>query len=442
MFVSLLQLMGWPAAMPSAAAGEGKPRQQAESQGKPGIKPGPNDLGRRPTVTSAVKKKNAPAKGAAKPKPAKATKPVAKPAAKAAGKGKGAVKAAAAKKPLAKPATKAKPAAKPAAKPVAKGKPAAKLAKPAKPVKSAKAAKPPSKKASLPAKTSSKTAAKPVKSAAKPANKPAVKPAAKTAKAPAKAPVKAAKVAAKAPASKASANAPAKAPVAAPAKAGKAVPAAKGPATPSAVPAVDASGIQRSAKPSSRLAQITVPSMAQAVASNAAKASYLPSMTPVSVAPVAPAAIKRDPKLANNWKTKTPEQLSDAEVLAMPEAEYMNDKQMAFFRLRLQQLKRDILANAGETTEHLREDTVIVPDPADRATIEEEHALELRTRDRERKLLKKIEQSIARIDAGDYGYCDETGEPIGVARLLARPTATLSLEAQQRRELKQKMFGN
>ena len=84
----------------------------------------------------------------------------------------------------------------------------------------------------------------------------------------------------------------------------------------------------------------------------------------------------------------------------------------------------------------------IVPDPADRATIEEEHALELRTRDRERKLLKKISQSLARIDAGDYGFCDETGEPIGLGRLIARPTATLSLEAQQRRELKQKMFGD
>ena len=82
-----------------------------------------------------------------------------------------------------------------------------------------------------------------------------------------------------------------------------------------------------------------------------------------------------------------------------------------------------------------------MPDPADRATIEEEHALELRTRDRERKLLKKIEQSIARIDIGKYGYCDETDEPIGVSHLLARPTATLSLKAQQRRELKQKMFG-
>ena len=126
----------------------------------------------------------------------------------------------------------------------------------------------------------------------------------------------------------------------------------------------------------------------------------------------------------------------------MPDDEYMNDKQLAVFRFKLVQLKRDILASAGETTEHLREDTVVVPDPADRATIEEEHALELRTRDRERKLLKKIEQSIARIDAGDYGYCDETGEPIGVGRLLARPTATLSLEAQQRRELKQKMFGD
>ncbi len=102
----------------------------------------------------------------------------------------------------------------------------------------------------------------------------------------------------------------------------------------------------------------------------------------------------------------------------------------------------DLLSNAGETTEHLREDTVIVPDPADRATIEEEHALELRTRDRERKLLKKIMQSIARLDNGEYGYCDETGEPIGLGRLIARPTATLSLEAQQRREMKQKMFGD
>ena len=197
----------------------------------------------------------------------------------------------------------------------------------------------------------------------------------------------------------------------------------------------------RAARPSARLAQLTVPSLPPAVASTAAKSSFMPSAPAAPVAaPFAP--IKKDPKLANNWKTKKVEELSDAEILAMPDDAYMNDMQMAYFRRKLVLLKQDILASAGQTTEHLREDTVVVPDPADRATIEEEHALELRTRDRERKLLKKIEQSIQRIDAGDYGFCDETGEAIGVGRLLARPTATLSLEAQQRRELKQKMFGD
>lgn len=215
-------------------------------------------------------------------------------------------------------------------------------------------------------------------------------------------------------------------------------------AAPVAAPAapVDPQVPVRTTRPSSRLAQLTVPSMAQAVASTAAKASYLHTMPTTAQAQPTFTAAKKDPKLANNWKTKSAAELTDAEVMAMPDSEYMNDKQMAFFRLKLVQLKQDIHNSAGETTEHLREDTVVVPDPADRATIEEEHALELRTRDRERKLLKKIEQSIARIDAGDYGYCDETGEPIGVGRLLARPTATLSLEAQQRRELKQKMFGD
>jgi DnaK suppressor protein len=133
--------------------------------------------------------------------------------------------------------------------------------------------------------------------------------------------------------------------------------------------------------------------------------------------------------------------LTEAQILKMSDKDYMNEAQLAFFKARLQQLERDLLKNAGETTEHLRE-TVLVPDPADRATIEEEHALELRTRDRERKLLKKVQQSIASIDSGDYGWCEETGEPIGIPRLLARPTATLSLEAQQRRELKQKLYGD
>ena len=176
-------------------------------------------------------------------------------------------------------------------------------------------------------------------------------------------------------------------------------------------------------------------------APDAAKASYS-TITERVIAPPPHVAAKKDPKLANNWKTTAADALTDDEVKAMPDSEYMNEKQLAFFRHKLSILKQEIHNSAGETTEHLREDTVVVPDPADRATIEEEHALELRTRDRERKLLKKIEQSIARIDSGDYGYCDETGEPIGVGRLIARPTANLSLEAQQRRELKQKMFGD
>ncbi len=203
-----------------------------------------------------------------------------------------------------------------------------------------------------------------------------------------------------------------------------------------------ASGIIKAVRPSSRLVQITVPSMAQSVASTAAKSSFLPTDSRDELHPLVPHAIKKDPKLAGNWKKKAPGELSDDELIAMPDSEYMNEVQMAAFRLKLLALKNGILSNAGETTEHLREDTSVMPDPADRATIEEEHALELRTRDRERKLLKKIEQAISRIDTNEYGYCDETGEPIGVGRLLARPTATLSLEAQQRRELKQKMFGD
>ena len=198
----------------------------------------------------------------------------------------------------------------------------------------------------------------------------------------------------------------------------------------------------RAGRPSSRLAQLTVPSMAQSVASTAAKSSYSQSVPAPLIVPPLASAVKKDPKLANNWKTKALAELTPAELLAMPDSEYMNEVQLAYFRHQLVLLKQNIFSNAVDTTEHLREDTVVVPDPADRATIEEEHALELRTRDRERKLLKKIEQSIARIESGDYGFCDETGESIGVGRLLARPTATLSLEAQQRRELKQKMFGD
>lgn len=360
-------------------------------------------------------------KAVVKAKPVLKVQTVAKAKAKLKPVAKPALKKPVAKKPMAKPAVK-----KPIARPVVK-KPVVKKTQ----VKSAV----------------KKPLVKPVvKPVAKPIVKPIVKPAVKkpAAKSAVKKPVAQAEP-------KASAKPSPKKPVPvkspqpqvqaiktvspAPSPVVKAMPVAPVATSSSQVPA-------RAGRPSSRLAQLTVPSMAQSVASTAAKASFSQLTTaPVLVAPPMTAP-KKNPKLANHWKTKPAAELSDDELLSMPDEEYMNAVQLKVFRLKLVALKQGILSSAGETSEHLREDTVVVPDPADRATIEEEHALELRTRDRERKLLKKIEQSIGRIDADDYGYCDETGEPIGVGRLLARPTATLSLEAQQRRELKQKMFGD
>jgi len=132
---------------------------------------------------------------------------------------------------------------------------------------------------------------------------------------------------------------------------------------------------------------------------------------------------------------------TEEELLKAPEKDYMNEAQLAFFKQRLLELREQLLKNADDTGEHLRENETTT-DPSDRATLEEEYTLELRTRDRERKLLKKVEKSIRLIEDGTYGYCDETGEPIGIPRLLARPTATLSLEAQERRERVQKLYGD
>ena len=382
------------ASVTSAPKGKAKPKTVAQ----PTLKPTP-----KPTAKALAKPKAKPAvkvKAAAKPAVKKPSKPAAKQVGKSAGK----------------PAVKAKPAVKKL------------IAKPtSKPTTTTSAKKP-----------ASKTLAKPVvveKKLAKAAPKPTVKATAKAAK-PAK-PVKPAKVLPEKMLPKGTKSALPAATVAAPPAAPKPPIAAQSNGLPPPPP------LKPGRRSSSRaLAHMPPPApMVPTHAPDAAKASYS-TMTERVIAPPPHVAAKKDPKLANNWKTKTAHTLTDDEVKAMPDAEYMNDMQMAFFRHKLSILKQDIHNSAGATTEHLREDTTVVPDPADRATIEEEHALELRTRDRERKLLKKIEQSIARIDSGDYGYCDETGEPIGVGRLIARPTASLSLEAQQRRELKQKMFGD
>ena len=114
--------------------------------------------------------------------------------------------------------------------------------------------------------------------------------------------------------------------------------------------------------------------------------------------------------------------------------EFMNPRQQAYFRARLEQWKADILDGTKSTINNLQEDSSNLPDLVDRASSESDKALELRTRDRQRKLIAKIDAALRRIDEGTYGYCDETGEPISLRRLEARPTATLSLEAQERHE--------
>ena len=118
----------------------------------------------------------------------------------------------------------------------------------------------------------------------------------------------------------------------------------------------------------------------------------------------------------------------------------MSVEQLEHFREILLNWKKELMEEVDRTVDHMKEDASNFADPSDRATQEEEFGLELRTRDRERKLLRKINAALLRIDDGSYGYCEETGEEIGVRRLEARPVATLCLEAQQRREMAKKQF--
>jgi DnaK suppressor protein len=114
--------------------------------------------------------------------------------------------------------------------------------------------------------------------------------------------------------------------------------------------------------------------------------------------------------------------------------EFMGPLQVEYFRQKLLRWRADLLADSSETLRHLQEESLLKPDLTDRASLETERAIELRTRDRERKLISKIDQALGRLDSGTYGYCEETEEPIGIRRLEARPIATLSIEAQERHE--------
>ena len=118
---------------------------------------------------------------------------------------------------------------------------------------------------------------------------------------------------------------------------------------------------------------------------------------------------------------------------------FMNERQLEYFKQKLNAWKEEILRESRETVAHLQKETENHADLADRASSETDRALELRTRDRQRKLISKIDQALRRVEDGSYGYCEETGEPIGLARLDARPTATLSLEAQERHERRERV---
>ncbi|CAN0656299.1 RNA polymerase-binding protein DksA [Nitratireductor aquimarinus] len=133
-------------------------------------------------------------------------------------------------------------------------------------------------------------------------------------------------------------------------------------------------------------------------------------------------------------------ELSNAEYVPTEDEPFMNDRQRSYFRAKLQRWKSDILKEARETLEALQQENANHPDLADRASSETDRAIELRARDRQRKLISKIDAALQRIEEGTYGYCEETGEPISLKRLDARPIATLSIEAQERHERREKVY--
>src|SRR6201988_5249368 len=144
---------------------------------------------------------------------------------------------------------------------------------------------------------------------------------------------------------------------------------------------------------------------------------------------------KKQEAAATSFKNFEPYKLKKGE-------EYMSDRQKDHFRDILRQWKAELMEEVDRTVSHMKDEAATFPDPADRATQEEEFSLELRARDRERKLIRKIDDALKRIDDGSYGYCLETGEEIGIKRLEARPVATLSIEAQERRERRERQYGD
>jgi DnaK suppressor protein len=214
---------------------------------------------------------------------------------------------------------------------------------------------------------------------------------------------------------------------------------------PSAKAAVRPAG-KSASKPAPRTTAKPKPDVKVAPARPASKTSH-PTSTRVAAAPAKrtpsrvalPAAPMERPEAGGNLLAG-PRNVQP--YVARRGEEYMSKEQLEHFRTILSSWKQDLMQEVDRTMLHMKDEAANFPDPNDRATQESEFSLELRTRDRERKLIRKIEEALKRIEDGSYGYCLETGEPIGVKRLEARPVATLSVEAQERRERREKQFGD
>jgi RNA polymerase-binding transcription factor len=214
----------------------------------------------------------------------------------------------------------------------------------------------------------------------------------------------------------------------------------------------------KAAKPAPKAAAAKPVATKSAAKDKAAVARKVVAVAPAGSRPVtisAPATLAprdRPEPAADSARAEEPEYEMSASLLSGPRnvqpyqirkgEEYMSKEQLEHFRMILASWKKDLMHEVDRTVLHMKDEAANFPDPNDRATQESEFSLELRTRDRERKLIRKIDEALKRIEDGSYGYCLETGEPIGVKRLEARPVATLSVEAQERRERREKQFGD
>jgi DnaK suppressor protein len=231
-------------------------------------------------------------------------------------------------------------------------------------------------------------------------------------------PTKAKKTVSARPAAKAAAKAPVKpAPKAKPVAKAKPAP-AKAPAKPAAKPTAKAPVKVAAPKPAAKPAAVARPAAVPAKPA-----------APTAVPPMLSPSLLSGPRNVEPYVPRKGE-------------EYMSKEQLDHFRTILSSWKQDLMQEVDRTMLHMKDEAANFPDPNDRATQESEFSLELRTRDRERKLIRKIDEALKRIESGSYGFCLETGEPIGVKRLEARPVATLSVEAQERRERREKQFGD